>query len=101
MTPLLLTDVVRADLERLQLPHQQPHLLRLLVLKQLHLPHAALLPLVAVLIKAVQLRLAVRTTKNARFNAEKCMSIVQVPGSNDNREVSLPALVSEDRRKNT
>ncbi len=52
------TKVVGPDLERLLLPHQQPHFLAGLVLQQLDLPDAALLPIVAASVVPVQLALA-------------------------------------------
>lgn len=52
-------EMVGNDLERLALPHNKPDLPSLLVLQQLHAAGPPLLPLVALTIKPVQLRLQI------------------------------------------
>ena len=49
--------MVGSNLERLLLPHQQPDLLVLLVLQELDLANAPLLPLVVLCVEAVELAL--------------------------------------------
>ena len=55
--------MVSADLERLELSHQQPNLLRLAMLQQLHLADPSLLPLA---VEPVQLGLAAATGQDGR-----------------------------------
>ena len=58
LAPTAPTDVVSTDLERLVLPHEEADLLVALVLQQPRLPHPALLPLVVLVVKPVELGLA-------------------------------------------
>ena len=48
--------MIGTDLERLGLPHDETNLPSLLVLQKLHRSSASLLPLVSVLIEAIELR---------------------------------------------
>lgn len=65
------TQVVSADLQRLDLPHQKPGLTSFLVLENLHAPCPPLLPLISLLIKSVQFRLPTNRYRRSKTKRRK------------------------------
>ena len=80
-----LTKVVGPNLKGLFLPHEQPDLPVLLALQQADLPHAPLLPLPRVVVKAVQLAFPAHAGRQISLPASRspasCLKTVQTPGT--------------------